>query len=163
MYTQPTKRNRVVASLALVALTGAITATAFAFPANPIKQIKKTVHTIPVAAVHSKPAVVQTAVTTSEYKDGTYTANGHYFSPDGKEGLTVSITLDQGMVTDAQVKQGANDPTAVSYQELFISGYKSKVVGKKLNSIHLTNVSGSSLTSQGFNSAVSKIKQEAKA
>jgi hypothetical protein len=40
--------------------------------------------------------------------------------------------------------------------------YKQYVVGKKIDEVQLTKVSGSSLTPQGFNDALAKIKAEAK-
>ena len=48
-------------------------------------------------------------------------------------------------------------------EQQFIDGYKSLVVGKDISSISLNRVSGSSLTSQGFNSAIQKIKSQAQA
>jgi uncharacterized protein with FMN-binding domain len=104
-----------------------------------------------------------TSSASTDYKDGTYSATGSYYSPGGKEELKVNLSLSNDTVVAANVVSGANDPTAESYQSLFISGYKSHVIGKKINSIKLTNVSGSSLTSQGFNNALKQIEQESKA
>jgi uncharacterized protein with FMN-binding domain len=97
------------------------------------------------------------------YKDGTYSSTGSYSSPGGAESIKLTITLASNTVTASEVDSGANDPTASSYQSIFIGSYKQYVVGKKVSSIHLSNVSGSSLTSQGFNSALSKIENQAKA
>jgi uncharacterized protein with FMN-binding domain len=97
------------------------------------------------------------------YKDGTYGATGHYDSPGGTESVKVSLTLMSDKVSAATVNSGANDPTALSYQTIFISGYKPFVVGKKINTIKLSNVSGSSLTSQGFNDALRQIERQAQA
>lgn len=100
--------------------------------------------------------------TTSVYKDGSYTASGSYDSPGGTEKITVHVTVASDAVTATSAESGAGDPTAQEFQDQFISGYKALVVGKDLNSIHLSHVSGSSLTSQGFNSALDKIKSQAK-
>lgn len=54
------------------------------------------------------------------------------------------------------------DATAASYEKLFIGGIKAEVVGKKINDLKVSRVAGSSLTSQGFNAAVTKIKADAK-
>lgn len=97
------------------------------------------------------------------YKDGTYSATGHYDSPGGTESVKVSLTLVSDKVSAATVSSGANDPTALSYQTIFISSYKPFVVGKKINTIKLSNVSGSSLTSQGFNDALEQIERQAQA
>jgi uncharacterized protein with FMN-binding domain len=118
----------------------------------------------------SKPATsTQTSTTTSSaastggFKDGTYKATGSYSSPGGQESITVSLTLKSGVISAATAKSGANDLTAQEYQMSFIQGYKALVVGKNISDVKLSAVSGSSLTSQGFNSAVQKIETEAKA
>jgi len=97
------------------------------------------------------------------YKDGTYTATGSYDSPGGNESITVTVTLANDTVTATSATSGANDPEAHEYQDQFISNYKQLVVGKKISDISLSRVSGSSLTSQGFNSAIQKIESQAKA
>jgi uncharacterized protein with FMN-binding domain len=108
-------------------------------------------------------APTQKPAATAGYKDGTYSATGHYDSPGGTEGIKVSLTLVDDKVSATNVQSDANDPTAQSYQTIFISGYKSFVVGKKINTIQLSNVSGSSLTSQGFNDALKQIENQAQA
>jgi uncharacterized protein with FMN-binding domain len=102
-----------------------------------------------------------TSTASSSYKDGTYSATGSYDSPGGTESIGVTLTLKSGIVTDSALKSGAADSEAKQYQSQFISGYKKLVVGKPLNSIKLSRVSGSSLTSEGFNEAVSQIEQKA--
>jgi uncharacterized protein YpmS len=74
-----------------------------------------------------------------------------------------SVTADATSQTTASSSSGANDPEAREYQSMFISGYKQQVVGKRISDISLSRVSGSSLTSQGFNSAIQKIESQAKA
>jgi uncharacterized protein with FMN-binding domain len=109
-----------------------------------------------------------TATTTSStnsnatYKNGTYNATGTYDSPGGQESIKLSLTLDNNVVTATSATAEANDPTATSYQDLFIGAYKTKVIGKKISSINLSNVSGSSLTSQGFDNALQQIEKQAK-
>jgi cytoskeletal protein RodZ len=99
----------------------------------------------------------------STFKDGTYAATGLYDSPAGTESITVTVTLANDVVTATSANSGANDPEAREYQSMFISGYKQQVVGKRISDISLSRVSGSSLTSQGFNSAIQKIESQAKA
>jgi hypothetical protein len=99
-----------------------------------------------------------TITANTTFKDGTYAAVGSYTSPGGSESIKVNLTLSDNVVTAATVTSGANDPTASSYQGYFISGYKPSVVGKKISTIKLSNVSGSSLTSQGFNQALQKVE-----
>ncbi|HEY0259191.1 MAG TPA: hypothetical protein VGC18_05010 [Lacisediminihabitans sp.] len=97
------------------------------------------------------------------YKDGTYTEDGTYQSPAGLGRITVTITLGGGIVKSIDVNGHATDPTAKSYQADFDSGIAGKVVGKKIDSLNVTNVSGSSLTSGGFDEAVTKIEAAARA
>jgi uncharacterized protein with FMN-binding domain len=99
----------------------------------------------------------------STYKDGTYTTTGNYNSPGGPESITVKVTLKSDIITDSEITSGARDDQAQSYQDAFISGYRSLVSGKSISSIKLSRVSGSSLTSQGFNNALHAIEQQAKA
>jgi len=117
----------------------------------------------------SVPISTDTATTTtgapmiSVYKDGTYSATGGYMSPGGPDTVNVSVTLANGVITDATVVSGANDPTSSHYQSIFIANFKPLVVGKNIDDVVLSKVSGSSLTSGGFNQALTKIKAEASA
>ncbi|MEN9614362.1 MAG: hypothetical protein RLZZ347_669 [Candidatus Parcubacteria bacterium] len=97
----------------------------------------------------------------SVYKDGTYSATGSYMSPGGGDTVSVTVTLAKDIVVDSEVVSGANDRTSERYQNRFISGYKQYVIGKKLADLHLTKVSGASLTPIGFNDALAQIKARA--
>lgn len=95
------------------------------------------------------------------YKDGTYTAEGDYMTHGGPESISVTITLKNGNIQSADVKSEARDQMSELMQGKFISGYKTLVVGKNIDSVNLSNVSGSSLTPLGFNDAITKIKSQA--
>ena len=98
------------------------------------------------------------------FKDGTYTADGEYTSPGGAQKIEVSLTLADDVVTAVTVtSDAANDPTGKQYQSQFSKGISAEVVGKKIDSLTVSKISGSSLTSMGFNSAVKKIEAEASA
>lgn len=97
----------------------------------------------------------------SEFKDGTYSAAGSYTSPGGSEEITVSVTLQDGVIADSSVTAMAVNPNSKSYQARFIGGYKSQVTGKSLAELQVGAVAGSSLTPQGFNDALAKIKTQA--
>ncbi|MDQ1597704.1 MAG: hypothetical protein QOI70_1128 [Microbacteriaceae bacterium] len=99
----------------------------------------------------------------STYKDGTYTEDGTYESPAGLARITVKVTLAKDIVTAINVNGHATDATAKSYQGAFDSGIAGKVVGKKIDSLNVTVVSGSSLTSGGFDEAIKKIEASARA
>lgn len=109
----------------------------------------------------STTATTATAATNASYKDGSYTASGNYQTPGGQESISLSITVKNGIVSSTSLKQNANNHDSREYQAAFASGYQSKIVGKALSSISLSRVSGSSLTSQGFNDALDQIKAQA--
>jgi hypothetical protein len=100
---------------------------------------------------------------TGNYKNGSYSATGSYESPGGTEKITIRVSLQSGVITDTSATSGAIDGEGQEYQNDFIRGYKQQVVGKSIDSLSLSRVSGSSLTSQGFNDAISQIKQQAHA
>lgn len=97
------------------------------------------------------------------YTDGTYTATGSYVSPGGPETIKITLTLKDNVVTDAVAEPQAANPTSKRYQGIFTQNFKSMVVGKDIRTLSLHKVSGSSLTSGGFNEAVDAIKAQAKA
>ena len=97
------------------------------------------------------------------YKDGTYSASGSYMSPGGVEQISVTLTLKNDLITNSSVTPQASDRTSVRYQNMFISGYQPYVLGKNIADVSLSAISGSSLTPAGFNSALNKIKSQARA
>jgi len=103
-----------------------------------------------------------TPSTTNSYMDGTYSAVGQYGTPEGQQSITVTLTVSNDVVTNVIVVAAATGDASKMWQSKFIKGMQAEVVGKKLASLHLTNVSGSSLTPIGFNSAVSDIQNQAK-
>jgi cytoskeletal protein RodZ len=116
------------------------------------------------ATATTTPATTATtpAAATTSYTNGTYTAVGQYRAPDGQQAITVTLTVSGDVVTAATVAPGATGEDSAAWQAKFIKGVQVQVVGKKLASLHLTNVSGSSLTPVGFNAAVSDIQNQAK-
>lgn len=98
----------------------------------------------------------------SEYLDGTYSATGSYTSPAGAETVGVTLTIENDAVTAVSIRNdGANDKTK-NYQSLFASGITSLIVGQSLDSIGgYDSVNGSSLTPDGFDSALATIKTQA--
>lgn len=149
-------KKQAIITIALVAIT------IFAVLGTIVLAKKKSTKNLANAADNTTNNTSQDNPSTT-YKDGTYQATGSYVSPGGNESITISVTLKDGVVTETSATSGANDPTAKQYQGEFIAGYKDQVVGKKVSSIKLSRVSGSSLTSQGFNSALEQIKQQAQA
>ena len=104
----------------------------------------------------------ETSTDTSTYKDGTYTATGSYLSPGGRESVDLTVVIKDGVITETSLVKKASDSEAEEYQEKFATNYQSQVVGKKINGLSLSRVAGSSLTSNGFNNALTKIRDQAK-
>lgn len=96
-----------------------------------------------------------------QYKDGTYTEDGSYQSPAGPEKITVKLTLAANKITAVTVTPQATSGNPKAFQDQFASGIADVVVGKDINSISVSRVAGSSLTSGGFNAAVTAIKADA--
>lgn len=109
--------------------------------------------------VMPKPAPLPAAG--SHYKDGTYSAAGNYNSPAGAEEIDVTLTLKKDIVTNASVVEKAVNPKSVYMQGQFTAGFKQYVVGQNIATLKLGKISGSSLTPNGFNDAVAKIRTQA--
>ncbi|MCS0498747.1 hypothetical protein [Protaetiibacter mangrovi] len=99
--------------------------------------------------------------TSASYTDGTYTAEGSYISPAGEQSVAVELTLEGDVVTAVTVTPEADDPQAEGFQEKFAGGIADVVVGKDIDTLDVSRVAGSSLTSGGFNKAIETIKSEA--
>jgi hypothetical protein len=98
--------------------------------------------------------------------DGTYTVIGGYQSPaDAAETETIVVTLSiiDGIITEAVVQPQASHPTSRRYQDQFAGGVAEKVVDKPLAEVEVTRVAGSSLTGRGFNEALDQIRAQAQA
>jgi hypothetical protein len=119
--------------------------------------------TVPVVPATSTPVVLPKPPVSTTYKNGSYSANGNYFSPEGQESIGITLEIKNDIVTAASVSIQARDSQSKRYQQMFATGLSGVVVGKKVDQINLTRVSGSSLTPKGFNDALAKIKVEAKA
>ncbi|WP_405483495.1 FMN-binding protein [Streptomyces sp. NBC_00009] len=95
------------------------------------------------------------------YRDGTYSADGGYGSQNSSIG--VSVTLDNGVITDVEVTPHATNTTSRGYQERFADAVPDLVEGKAIDDVQLDRVAGSSGTPDGFNAAIDQIKDEAAA
>jgi uncharacterized protein with FMN-binding domain len=120
------------------------------------------------AAQENQPAATGAASSSSAsgsgsgtYKDGTYSADGNYRSPNGTETVGVQLTLSNGTVSAVEITQHPSNPNTRRFQGEFAGGITEQVVGKSLDEIKVAKVAGSSLTSGGFNQAVEEIKAQA--
>jgi uncharacterized protein with FMN-binding domain len=99
--------------------------------------------------------------TSAEYTDGTYEADGDYVSPAGPSRVTVELTIADDLVTDVTVTPLATDPTSKGFQTQFADGISAAIVGQDIDTLNVSRIGGSSLTSGGFNDALEQIKAEA--
>ncbi|MBN9189473.1 hypothetical protein [Microbacterium sp.] len=97
------------------------------------------------------------------YKDGTYTAEGSYQTPESVETISVTVTLKDDVVTDVSINGSPTRAESQQYQAQFVGGISDAVVGKNIDTLSVSRVAGSSLTSGGFNKAIDEIKSEAAA
>lgn len=98
------------------------------------------------------------------YTAGTYDAEGSYSTPGGEQSIDVEVTIEaDGTITDVEVTPEATSGNSATFQEEFADGIADQVVGKKIDELDVSKVSGSSLTSGGFNAAIEEILAEAQA
>lgn len=105
-------------------------------------------------------AIATTRATT--YKDGTYSADGTYTSPNGQETVGVELTLAADKVSAVNITVHPSNPNTKKFQGEFASGIAAQIVGKDVDELKVSKVAGSSLTSGGFNDALEQIKSQAK-
>jgi uncharacterized protein with FMN-binding domain len=123
--------------------------------------------TTPDAGASTAPEPAETdssaGASDSAYADGTYTAEGSYATPESVETISVTVTLADDVVTAVDVVGNPQKSESEKYQGEFIGGIADVVVGQEIDSLSVSRVAGSSLTSGGFNQAIETIKSEAAA
>jgi hypothetical protein len=82
-------------------------------------------------------------------------------APSGVETVTVTVTLADDTVTTVTTSVDAVDHEAREFQEKFAGGISAEVVGRDIAGLSVSRVSGSSLTSTGFNAALELIRSDA--
>jgi len=155
------KISPAVAAIIVIVLVGLATAAVIVINSSKGASAPTASSEKDKAVTPSKTDSSNTDDAAKKYKDGSYTANGSYLTPGGQESVDVQVVLTDGTVTDTTLTQKAISGDAKEYQAQFASGYKSLVVGKKIDDISLSRVAGSSLTSGGFNRALEQIKSDA--
>lgn len=153
--------NSKIIAIGVIAL-GIIGFAALQFTGSKKPQDTTAQQSTNTAITTSQTEVVQTSTSqNSTYKNGTYTATGAYKAPPGEEKVTVTLTLEDGVVTDSSLVKLGKHEISKKMQTNFESGYKEFVIGKNIDEIDLDVVAGSSLTPNGFENALEQIKQEA--
>jgi hypothetical protein len=113
------------------------------------------------AAGETGGSAASSGTTSSADATGTWTETGAYQTPGGQESVTVTLTARSGSVTAVKVTGSGSTPNSQQYQSAFESGISAAVVGKSLATLEVGAVSGSSLTGNGFDAAVQKIRADA--
>ena len=152
---KPSIRKTVFAGVAGLSLAGTVAGCA------PSAQQPATQETEPPAAATPAASAGSSAGAAAGYKDGTYSADGNYKSPNGTETVGVQLTLAGGTVSAVEITEHPSNPNTRKFQGQFAGGIADQVVGKSLDEINVSKVAGSSLTSGGFNQAVEAIKAQA--
>ncbi|MCC2660143.1 MAG: hypothetical protein K0R37_917 [Arthrobacter sp.] len=147
---QPLIRKTVFAGIAGLSLAGTVAGCAPSAQQTP-------------STTSETPAAGSSALASAGggYKDGTYSAEGNYKSPNGTETVGVQLTLANGTVSAVEVTPHPSNPNTKKFQGQFAGGIAEQIVGKSLDEIKVSKVAGSSLTSGGFNQAVEDIKTQA--
>lgn len=160
--TSTSIRNSVFVGIAGLSIAGAAAGCAPSSLATPVQTTETTATAQSSAgASAATPSAGAQIAQTSGYKDGTYSADGMYTSPNGQETVGVELTLKGGAVSAVNITVHPSNPNTKKFQGQFASGIATQIVGKKLDDLNVSNVSGSSLTSGGFNQAVEAIKSQA--
>ncbi len=112
--------------------------------------------------VETNTPTTEVATQTNDYQNGAHQTTVTYLTPIKAEYmLEVSLTLENDIVTDAQItySQGAEkDPNA----QRFEAAYRTEVIGKDIDTLNLSRVGGASLTTGAFNNALTAIKTDVK-
>ncbi len=116
--------------------------------------------TIEVGSVSGTPATSDdTAATT--IAANTFTGSGSYLTPARTtHELEVALTVENGIVTAADVTYDRGAGFSNPNQERFDGAFEAQVIGKSLDSISLSRVGGASLTTEAFNQAVAAIQAQ---
>lgn len=114
------------------------------------------------SASTSEAATAPATAHTTRYKNGTYTATGSYSSPGGPEQIGVTLTLANDTISRLSVDTSTASGPAEQFQNQFAEGIDALVVGKRLDQVSVSRVSGSSLTSAGFDKAIATIAAHAR-
>ena len=97
---------------------------------------------------------------TNDYRNGTYSTQVSFQTPDGTYQISVNLTIANDKITVSTVSfgpKGARD----GYSKRFSNSYQSVIIGQDLGSASLTRVGGASLTTRAFNNAIISIRRQA--
>ncbi|WP_218005324.1 hypothetical protein [Hydrogenophaga palleronii] len=96
----------------------------------------------------------------ASYRNGTYTAEGLYGGLPSR--LTVTLTLAADRIQAVSVRTHATDPTSLDYQRRFAEAVPALVKGRPIADVQISKLAGSSVTPDGFNEALARIREQAR-
>ncbi len=117
--------------------------------------------TAEVTDAEPAPATTAPAPVAETSSEMTYKARGEYLTPARTNHIIdVTLTLENGIVTAADVIYDEGDGFSNPHQQRFDGAYKAQVVGKRLDEINLSRVGGASVTSRSFNEVIADIEAQ---
>ena len=93
------------------------------------------------------------------YEDGEYTARGWYGSKPSHHDVT--LTIQDGTVSDVSITTPAEDETSLGYQQRFAEALPDAIIGQPVDEITVDRLAGSSGCSEGFMDALDQIRDDA--
>lgn len=117
-----------------------------------------------ISGTETGTAVTNTLVTGSSLPvngEKSYQATGSYMTPGGPEQIGIELSIKNGIVSNGVATVMGREGQSIRFQQEFANNFGPAVVGKKLSQLDTVNISGGSLTPQGFLDALDKIKQQA--
>ena len=97
---------------------------------------------------------------TGKYRDGTYSVDNQP-DPSGKAPIDVTVKVAQGDITGVTVVGHTSNDISKKHQAAFIEAIPGVVVGKPLKGLKADKVAGASWTTQAFNDALEKARDQA--
>lgn len=105
-----------------------------------------------------------TTVDLSEFEeltDGTYSTTVAYTTHHHSESIGVTVTIENGIITNVETDHSENDNRSIEYQEGFAAAIDDLVEGQSLNEVSVSRVAGASDTTNAFMQALQDIANEA--
>lgn len=102
-------------------------------------------------------SISSSSVEVIELTSSTINYDGEHGRNNGRDQLTVTVSLEDGMITDVSLSQTAGHGESRRYQSAFASAIKSQVIGKTLAQATVGRVGGASNTSDAWNKALSTL------
>jgi uncharacterized protein with FMN-binding domain len=154
------QRTMFVSSLGILGLTPVFAGCASAEVTNGTQESGQSV-VAAEEAVTKAPEEALPGESGGSYADGSYSAQGGYQSPSGPETIGLSLTLENGVINAIEVTPEATERISQRYQGQFAEAIVAETMGKSLDELNVGRIAGSSLTSGGFNEALTAIKADA--